>query len=566
MSEPTTTQTDFFSRHRELLERAVTAIQERAEFSAFSENPRDPGYGENAIKDGATAFQALLGKTFDLGQPQSGTVPATEKSPYGIPLDLTYSYLGPDELVATAKEAGRSWRRASADQRAGVCLEILVRLNRASFELANAVQFTTGQAFAMAFQAGGTHAQDRGLEAVAYAWKEQHFHPGSAIWSKPQPKGGPLTMEKTFTTLGRGVALVVSCVTFPTWNTYPGLFASLATGNPVILKPHPRSILPVAITVRIAREVLAEAGFDPNTVLLAPDMPGEPIAGKLATHPDVRIIDYTGSTEFGEWIEANARQATVYAEKAGLNAVVLDSTDNYKGLLSNLAFSLSLYSGQMCTTPQNLLIPSAGIKTDQGHRSPEEFGADLSAALNGLLGDVKRATGILGAISGEAVTERIDDAAGRGPVVRASEAVEHPQHPDATVRSPLLVALKASDEGTYTQEWFGPISFIIETDGTPASLDILRDTVRQYGALTAAVHSTDESVLAAAREAALDAGVHLSENLTGGVFVNQSAAFSDFHGSPANPAATATLSDPAFVAGRFSTVQSRRHVPAPAQA
>ena len=53
-----------------------------------------------------------------------------------------------------------------------MCLETLARINKASFEIANAVMHTTGQAFMMAFQAGGPHAQDRGLEAVAYAWDE----------------------------------------------------------------------------------------------------------------------------------------------------------------------------------------------------------------------------------------------------------------------------------------------------------------------------------------------------------------------------------------------------------
>ena len=52
----------------------------------------------------------------------------------------------------------------------------------------------------------------------------------------------------------------------------------------------------------------------------------------------------------------------------------------------------------------------------------------------------------------------------------------------------------------------------------------------------------------------------LSENLTGGVFVNQSAAFSDFHGTGANPAANASFTDTAYVASRFRIVQSRRHV------
>ena len=64
----------------------------------------------------------------------------------------------------------------------------------------------------------------------------------------------------------------------------------------------------------------------------------------------------------------------------------------------------------------------------------------------------------------------------------------------------------------------------------------------------------------AMRDAALDAGVALSENLTGGVFVNQSAAFSDFHGTGANPAANASYTDTAYVASRFRIIQSRRHI------
>ena len=77
--------------------------------------------------------------------------------------------------------------------------------------------------------------------------------------------------------------------------------------------------------------------------------------------------------------------------------------------------------------------------------------------------------------------------------------------------------------------------------------------------MTWAVYSTSEQVLADMREAALDAGVSLSENLLGGVFVNQTAAFSDYHGTGANPAANAALCDAAFVANRFRVVQTRRH-------
>ena len=548
--------TEFATRHRELLDRAVAAIDAREYWSPFPESPSPKVYGEGAAEAGEAAFRSLLNQTFDLGQPAAGDLVSSETSPYGLDLGISYPRSEPEALVAAARAAMPAWRAAGPEVRAAVAVEIIQRINGRSFEMAHAVQHTTGQPFVMAFQAGGPHAQDRALEAVAYGYAEQTRQPARARWEKPQRKGDPLSMDKTFTAVPRGVSLVIACNTFPTWNGYPGLFASLVTGNPVIVKPHPRAVLPLALTVKIAREVLAEAGFDPNLVTLAVERPGEGVAATLAVHPDVRIVDFTGSPEFGEWLETNARQAVVYTEKAGLNTVVVDSTGDYKGMLGNLAFSLSLYSGQMCTTPQNILVPTDGIETDQGHRSAEEFGADLSGALDRLLGDPARAAGTLGSIANDAVRARLEEAASQGAVVHASERVDVPE---GDVRTPLVVRLDSADDKVYTREWFGPISFMITTGSTDQSLDILRDTVKRHGALTASVYSTDEGVLAAAEEAALDAGVHLSENLTQGVFVNQSAAFSDFHGSGANPAATATLTDPGFVTGRFFMLQSRRH-------
>jgi hypothetical protein len=50
------------------------------------------------------------------------------------------------------------------------------------------------------------------------------------------------------------------------------------------------------------------------------------------------------------------------------------------------------------------------------------------------------------------------------------------------------------------------------------------------------------------------------------VFVNQSAAFSDYHATGGNPAANASYTSLAFVADRFVVVQRREHVAAPAAA
>jgi phenylacetic acid degradation protein paaN len=549
-----------YERHRATLERALTAIAERGYWSAYPESASPKVYGEGAAEAGKAAFDALLNKPFALEQPGTIGRVGGERSPFGLDLGITYPKCDPDVLLAAVAQAQAAWRKAGRDTWAGVCIEILQRINKETFLLANAVMHTTGQAFMMAFQAGGPHAQDRGLEAVAYAYDELRRIPGEALWEKPQGKNEPLRMKKTYAVVPRGIGLVIGCSTFPTWNGYPGMFADLATGNAVVVKPHPQAILPLALTVRIAREVLAEAGFDPNVVVLAAHAAGDDTAQKLALRPDIKLIDFTGSSANGDWLEANARQAQVYTEKAGVNQIVIDSVADFKGLARNVAFSLSLYTGQMCTAPQNLYVPRGGIDTAEGHLTFEQVTAGIAEAVGKLLGDPARAVEILGAVVNDGVAKRIDAARALGPIALDTQTIAHPQFPSATIRSPLIVSLTAADRDTYLQEWFGPIAFVIATADTAESLAIAEDAVRVHGALTLAVYSTREDVIARAVEVAENAGVALSINLTGGVFVNQSAAFSDYHGTGANPAANAALADSAFVANRFRVVQHRVHV------
>ncbi|MEU9995533.1 phenylacetic acid degradation protein PaaN [Streptomyces sp. NPDC050848] len=549
-------------KHRSTLDQALDTIRTRAYWSPHPEHPK--AYGENGSLDAAAgleAYKALLNTRFELDQPGTDGWTGDETSPYGPALGIEYPHADIDVLLPAMRAGMAAWREAGAELRALVSLEIIARISARTHEFAHAVMHTSGQAFMMAFQAGGPHAQDRGLEAVAYAYAEQTRTPGAADWSKPQGKRDPLELTKAFTPVARGIALVIGCNTFPTWNGYSGLFASLATGNPVLVKPHPRAVLPLALTVRVAREVLAEAGFDPNLVALAVERPGEGIAKTLAVRPEIRIIDYTGSTAFGDWLEANARQAQVYTEKAGVNTVVVDSTDDYKGMLSNLAFSLSLYSGQMCTTPQNLLIPREGITTDAGPKSYDEVVADLAASVGGLLGDDARANALLGALVNPDVKARLEAAAGLGEVALASREVANPDFPDAVVRTPVIVKLdgsKPDPEAAYFSECFGPVSFAVSVDSTADALELLRRTVREKGAMTIGAYTTSPETERAIEEVCLEESAQLSLNLTGGVYVNQTAAFSDFHGSGGNPAANAALCDGAFVANRFRVVEVRR--------
>ena len=558
---------ELVERHGEALEAALRALSTREYHSRYPESPSPRVYGEGAAEAGQQAFEAHLTRRFEelADQPAIDGWVGDEVSPFGPVLRVDYPHPDLAGLLRAVTRGQAAWRDAGPEVRAAVCLEALDRIHARTFEIAHAVMHTSGQPFVMAFQAGGPHAQDRALEAIAYALYEQRRVPASAVWQKPA-KGQPLRLAKEYRIVPRGVALVIGCNTFPTWNSYPGLFASLATGNAVVVKPHPRAALPLAISVAAIRSALRDAGFDPDLVTLAAEADGEGMAKPLALHPTVRIIDYTGGPSFGAWLEREAAGdgKVVCTEKAGVNTVVVDSIGDLDGALGNLAFSFTLYGGQMCTTPQNVYVPRGGVDTDQGHLSLQEFSDRLAGAVQRLTGNDAKAVELLGATVNDTVRSGADRLSGLasasgGRLVLDSRRISHPAYPDAVVRAPGIVEVDVAATSVYERECFGPVAVVVATESTQQSLQRFTQTVREHGAMTAAVYSTSEPVLAAARDAAAEAGVALSENLTDGVYVNQTAAFSDFHGTGANPAANSAYTDGAFVASRFRVVTTRRH-------
>ena len=133
---------------------------------------------------------------------------------------------------------------------------------------------------------------------------------------------------------------------------------------------------PIAIVVAEIRNSLRKAGVDPDVCQLAPDTHKAQITLDLAQHPSVRIIDFTGNSTFGSRLE-KLEGKEVFTEKTGVNCAIIDSANDLEQVAANLAFSLCLYSGQMCTAPQNFFIPAAGIKTPSGTVSPDEFASML---------------------------------------------------------------------------------------------------------------------------------------------------------------------------------------------
>src|SRR5450830_1482579 len=132
-----------FEKHKPLLAQALVAIKKRGFWSHFPD--RVSSYGKNALEEGREAFEAYRDAQFYLDQPGVIERGGSEDSPYGLPLNISYPKCNPDTLIAAARSSMSSWIKAGPDTRAGVCIEILARLNSHSMEMTHAVMHTTGQ-------------------------------------------------------------------------------------------------------------------------------------------------------------------------------------------------------------------------------------------------------------------------------------------------------------------------------------------------------------------------------------------------------------------------------------
>ena len=543
---------------KERLEAAYAAQQSRTYFAAWPESPR--AYAEDGMAQGLSAFQSLLTQNFtELLQDGSQGWVGDEVSPYMMTgLGIQYPKFAPEVLIANAKSAQKVWSKTSADIRAAVLLDALDRVALRFFEIAYATMHTTGQSFMMSFQASGPHANDRALEVLSMAYHELNRFPSDVTWVKNMGKFD-LTLQKNYKAIPKGVALVVGCSTFPTWNTVPGLFGSLMTGNASIVKPHPKSVLPIAIVVAEMQKALIAAGLPASVVQLGVDTLDHPITKELAEDTAVKLIDYTGGSAFGDYIES-LQGKTVFTEKAGVNSVILDSVADANAVFGNLAFAASLYSGQMCTAPQNIFVSAEGVKTAEGVLSYDDVVAGIANAVKGLAENPKMGAGTLGAIQNDITSTRVKsvEAAAGSSVALASMNIVNPEFPDARTASPTVIAVDAADVKSWKHECFGPIVFVVKTESAAHSLALTSDSASELGAITCSCYSTDNEFMTEVEDVMNEVFTPVSFNFTGAAFVNQHAAFSDFHVTGGNPSGNASFTDSQYVNRRFVWVGNRK--------
>ncbi|HXH18777.1 MAG TPA: aldehyde dehydrogenase family protein, partial [Chitinophagales bacterium] len=301
--------------------------------------------------------------------------------------------------------------------------------------------------------------------------------------------------------------------------------------------------------------------YAPGIIQLAVDSSEQLITKQLAEHPAVKLIDYTGSSAFGDYIESlTSRGKTVFTEKAGVNSVILDSSPNLDATFQNLAFAVSLYSGQMCTAPQNFFIPATGVKSGDTVVPYAEVVEKLKNAVKSFATNPKMGPGTLGAVQSDATWNRVKSSTSLGRVVLQPEQVQNPEFAKARITTPVIIEVDAKDKAAYEKELFGPIAVIVKTKDTNESIQLAKEMAAKHGAITCAAYTTDAKTAEKIQEEMESVFVPVSFNLHGFIWVNQHAAFSDFHVTGGNPAGNASFTNPEYINKRFVWVGHRKLV------
>lgn len=255
---------------------------------------------------------------------------------------------------------------------------------------------------------------------------------------------------------------------------------ALACGNSVILKAS--EICPR--THKLIIEALAEADFPAGTVNIVTNAPEDApaVVGALIDAPQVKRINFTGSTEVGRIIaQRAASQLKPCLLELGGKAplLVLDDADLDEAVKA-ASFGAFMNQGQICMSTERLVVVDAVA---------DAFVAKLAAKVKTMAtGDPREGTTPLGAVIDQKtvtkVNSLIDDAVAKGAQLLTGGKADSVLMP-ATVVDGVTEAMNL-----YRDESFGPVVAVIRARDEADAIRIANDS--EYG-LSAAVFTKDSA-------------------------------------------------------------------------
>ncbi len=368
-----------------------------------------------------------------------------------------------DFAVNAATEAFKSWRLTPAPIRGELLFNIGAILKQKKEELARLLTQDMGKVI--------SEARGDVQEAIDMAY----FMGGEG--RRLLGYTAPVEMPNKFGMAVRDPAGIVGLITpwnfpiaVPSWKIFPALVA----GNTVIWKPSPETPAISAAFVKVFEEAGVPAGV--FNLLLAP---GAEVAKALVSHPDVRVLSFTGSTSTGRAIAESAARLNkkLSLEMGGKNAILVLEDANVELVTDATLWAAFGTSGQRCTAASRLIVQK-GIAS-----KVKESLVERTKKLR--LGDGLDPKVDVGPVINKSALERIHNYVQIGQK-EGARALTGASVADINGKgffySPTLFDGVRPGSTLEAEEIFGPVLSIIEVDSLEEAIEV--NNRSQYGLST----------------------------------------------------------------------------------
>lgn len=373
-----------------------------------------------------------------------------------------------EAAVAAARAAFDGWAATPAPKRAETIQKIADGLKARSEALAQLIAGEVGMPIKLA----------RAIQVGSPVFNWGHFARLLGTFPFEARVGNSLVVREPV-----GVVGAITPWNYPLHQITLKVAPALAAGCTVVLKPS--EVAP--LNAFVLAEVIDAAGLPPGVFNLVTGY--GPVVGEvLASHPEVDMVSFTGSTRAGKRVAELASQTVkrVALELGGKSAsVVLDDADLAAAVKGTVS-ACFLNSGQTCSAHTRMLVPRA--RYEEVKALARQFAATY------VPGDPAQETTRLGPLISTAQRDRVLGYIRKGLEEGAELIAGGPEKPEGVstgyfVRPTVLGNVKPSDT-VAREEIFGPVLTILCYDDEEEAIRIANDSI--YG-LAGGVWSGDEA-------------------------------------------------------------------------
>ncbi len=359
-----------------------------------------------------------------------------------------------DRAVKAAKAAFPKFSRTSREERVALLEAIVAAYKKRYDDIAKAISMEMGAPMTLATKAQAATGVGH-LNQMIKVLKEFSFE---------EQRGSTLLAKEPV-----GVCGFITPWNWPINQIVCKVAPALAAGCTMVLKPS--EIAP--LNAILFAEVLHDAGV-PRGVFNLVNGDGPTVGQAIASHPDVDMVSFTGSTRAGVQVAKAAADTVkrVHQELGGKSAnIVLPDADLEKAVSSGVV-QVMRNSGQSCNAPTRMFVQAA---------QHDRAAAIAKKAAEGMkVGDPQAADTALGPVVSEAQFKKIQRLIEAGIAEGATVVTGGPGRPEGFNRGyyvrPTVFANVRNDMTIAREEIFGPVLAILPYETEEQAITMANDT------------------------------------------------------------------------------------------